>query len=46
MLKLGGFKAWSDEFTVIAGDDLILPSVTLEPAEGLVFIRSNPSEAC
>ena len=45
VLKLAGFKAWSDEFTVIAGDDLIIPSVTLEPAEGLVFIRSNPSEA-
>ena len=45
MLKLSGFKAWSNQLTIIAGEDFVVPSVELEPAEGLVFIRSDPTEA-
>ena len=44
-LKLAGHKAWQEDFDVIAGDDFTVPLVELEPADGLVFIRSNPSGA-
>ncbi len=44
-LKLAGHKAWQDDFDVIAGEDFTVPAVELEPADGLVFIRSNPSAA-
>ena len=44
-LKLSGHKAWQDDFDVIAGEDFTIPPVQLEPADGLVFIRSNPSAA-
>ncbi len=44
-LKLGGHKAWQDDFDIIAGEDFSVPTVELEPADGLVFIRSNPSAA-
>lgn len=44
-LKLAGHKAWQDDFDIIAGEDFAVPTVTLEPADGLVFIRSNPSAA-
>ncbi len=30
---------------MIAGEDFTVPAVELEPADGLVFIRSNPSAA-
>ena len=45
MLKLAGFKAWSDQLSVVAGEDFVVPSVELEPAEGLIFVLSNPPEA-
>jgi len=44
-LKLASHKAWQDELAVVAGRDLQLPSVTLARADGLVFIRSQPSGA-
>ncbi|MCG8413229.1 MAG: PEGA domain-containing protein, partial [Pseudomonadales bacterium] len=44
-LKLAGHKAWQEEFDVIAGEDFVVPPVELEPADGLVFIQSNPTEA-
>lgn len=44
-LKLVGHKAWQDDFDIIAGEDFSIPLVELEPADGLVFIRSNPSGA-
>ena len=44
-LKLAGHKAWQEDFDVIAGEDFTVPLVELEPADGLVFIRSNPSAA-
>lgn len=44
-LKLSGHKVWQEEYEIIAGEDMALPTVTLEPADGLVFIRSNPTAA-
>ena len=45
MLKLAGHKAWQERFDVLAGEDLMVPPVQLEPADGLVFIRSQPAGA-
>ena len=44
-LKLAGHKAWQDDLMVTAGEDMMLPSVALERADGLVFIRSVPGNA-
>ncbi len=44
-LKLTGHKAWQEDFDVIAGEDFVVPQVELEPADGLVFIRSIPTAA-
>lgn len=44
-LKLAGHKAWQEDFDIFAGEDFAVPRVELEPADGLVFIRSNPSAA-
>jgi len=44
-LKLAGFKAWQDDLVVTAGEDITLPPVQLEAADGLVFIRSVPGNA-
>lgn len=45
VLKLAGHKAWQEDFDVIAGQGFSVPLVELEPADGLVFIRSSPSAA-
>ena len=45
IVKLAGHKAWQDDFDIVAGEDFSIPSIELEPADGLVFIRSNPSNA-
>ena len=44
-LKAPGHKAWQEDFDFVAGEDLSIPEVELEAADGLVFIRSNPTEA-
>ncbi len=44
-LRASGHKAWQEEFDIIAGEDFVIPEVELEPADGLVFIRSTPNEA-
>jgi formylglycine-generating enzyme required for sulfatase activity len=44
-LKLPGHKAWQEDFDVFAGNDFVVPTVELEPADGLVFIRSQPTGA-
>jgi formylglycine-generating enzyme required for sulfatase activity len=44
-LKRAGYKAWQDDLQVTAGEPQQLPSVTLESADGLVFIRSIPGNA-
>jgi len=45
VLKLAGHKAWQEEFDVLAGEDFSVPLVELEPADGLLFIQSNPTAA-
>lgn len=44
-LKLPGHKAWQEELDIIAGEDFELATVELEPADGLVFIQSEPTAA-
>ena len=44
-LKLSRHKAWQEDFDILAGEDFSVPLVELVPADGLVFIRSNPSAA-
>lgn len=45
VLKLAGHKAWQENFAILAGEDFSVPEVELEPADGLLFIQSNPSAA-
>ena len=45
VLKLAGHKVWQEELDVLAGEDFSMPLVELEPADGLLFIRSNPTAA-
>ncbi len=44
-LKLTGHKAWQQQLTVRAGEDASIARVELIPADGLVFIRSSPTNA-
>ena len=44
-LKRSGYKAWQDDLQVTAGADVSVADVTLEAADGLVFIRSVPGSA-
>lgn len=44
-LKLAGYKAWREEIDVVAGENFTIPEVELEPADGMVFVRSDPSAA-
>ncbi|HWK55510.1 MAG TPA: SUMF1/EgtB/PvdO family nonheme iron enzyme, partial [Hyphomicrobiales bacterium] len=45
VIKLAAHKAWTGNVTVSARQDLTLEPVTLEPADGLVLLRSTPSNA-
>ena len=45
LVKLAAHKAWTDSVEVTARMDQALPSITLEPADGLVLLRSTPSNA-
>ena len=44
-LRLPRHKAWQDRLEIVAGESMRLPPVTLEPADGLVFIQSSPPGA-
>ncbi len=44
-LRLPGHQAWQQRIELKAGEVLELPLVNLQPADGLVFIQSNPSGA-
>ncbi len=44
-LRRSGYKAWQEDLRVSAGEDRELEPIELEPADGLVFIRSQPSGA-
>lgn len=43
--KLEGHKAWQQQIEVVAQQDETLDTVTLEPADGLLFVTSNPAGA-
>ncbi|MDR0780705.1 MAG: PEGA domain-containing protein [Pseudomonadales bacterium] len=45
MLKLPAHKAWTTSLTVTARQDLSIQPITLEPANGLVTLRSSPRGA-
>lgn len=45
MVRMPGHKAWQDDLQIAAGEDFSLPLVLLEPADGLVFVRSQPANA-
>jgi formylglycine-generating enzyme required for sulfatase activity len=45
VLKLAGYKAWQEELDILAGESFSVPLIELEPADGLLFIQSNPSAA-
>lgn len=44
-MKLPAHKVWQDAIEIIAAQDVTLPTIALERADGLVFIRSQPSGA-
>ena len=45
VVKLAAHKAWTDTLEITARADQTLPPITLEPADGLVLLRSTPSNA-
>jgi formylglycine-generating enzyme required for sulfatase activity len=45
VVKLAAHKAWTDEIEVTARQDFAVPAITLEPADGLVMLRSTPTNA-
>src|SRR5690606_5449975 len=45
LVKLPAHKAWTEQLRVRAREDLALPPIELEAADGLVLLRSNPSNA-
>jgi formylglycine-generating enzyme required for sulfatase activity len=45
VVKLAAHKAWTTRLAVTAREDLAVPPITLEPADGLVTLRSSPANA-
>jgi len=45
LLKLPGYKAWQQTLTIEAGDNIELPPIRLEKADGLVMLNSAPAGA-
>ncbi|MDT8399159.1 MAG: PEGA domain-containing protein [Pseudomonadales bacterium] len=45
LVKLAAHKAWTDVLAVQARQDQTLPPIALIPADGLVLLRSTPSNA-
>lgn len=44
-VMLSGYKPWKKTLHVQVGDTLKIPSITLEPADGVLEINSRPSSA-
>lgn len=44
-IKLSGYKNWNDVIAVEAGESLTYPPVSLQIADGLVRVESNPAQA-
>lgn len=45
MLRLSGYREWSRELTLTAGETIDLGKIPLLPSDGTLFIRSKPSGA-
>ncbi|MEX2367857.1 MAG: PEGA domain-containing protein, partial [Pseudohongiellaceae bacterium] len=45
LVKLAAHKAWTEELEIMARQDLDLPLIELEAADGLVLLQSTPSNA-
>ena len=45
LIKLASHKAWTDNIAVMARQDMDLPPIALEQADGLVLLQSTPSKA-
>ncbi len=45
VIKLAAHKAWTRGIDVIARQDFAVEPITLEPADGLVLLRSTPTNA-
>jgi formylglycine-generating enzyme required for sulfatase activity len=45
IVKLAAHKAWTDKLEVIARQDMAIPPITLEQADGLVMLRTTPANA-
>ena len=45
LIKLAAHKAVTDRIKVLARQDMVLPPITLEQADGLVLLQSTPSGA-
>ena len=44
-ISLSGYKSWKKSFVVSAGETLVAPEITLEPADGVIELSSTPSGA-
>jgi formylglycine-generating enzyme required for sulfatase activity len=45
VVKLAAHKAWTSNLSIVARQNLSVPPITLEAADGLVLLRSTPSGA-
>jgi formylglycine-generating enzyme required for sulfatase activity len=45
VVKLAAHKAWTDKLAVNAREEITLPQISLEAADGLVLLRTTPSNA-
>ncbi len=45
VVKLPAHKAWTKAIDVVARQDFAMPDISLEQADGLVLLRSSPSNA-
>lgn len=44
-LKLPGHKSWENTLDISAGEEIALPTIELQPADGLVLVESQPGQA-
>ena len=44
-IRLPGYKPWSKKLTVNTGETVEIPEITLDPADGIIDLSSNPSGA-
>ncbi len=44
-IKLPGYKPWIKKLSVSAGETIVIPEITLEPADGVLELTSKPSGA-